>query len=473
MNIRPALRAVLPGIFISAASFAIGAENLQEAAVDRTIYPLLLWILLALFLFFSALFSGSETSLFSLDRVRLSQIQERHPHGYLYIRTLLDDPRKTLTSILFLNRFVNIGATLSAGALADYYLAGHPAASFLLGALGVTLLIIIFGEVMPKTLAIERPGAIALAASPPLIFFLRIISPVRVLLDMFNNTLFRVLHLKMAGKTETSMEEDLKVLLFSGEFDGLLEEDERDMIDGVFEMGEMTVNEVMTPRTDLEAFPITLSQEQMIAAVRGATHSRALIYEEDIDHVVGFLHVKDLFLSPQKRFRELIRPPFLVPEKKELTDLLTEMQRRRTHIAVVVDEYGGVAGVVTLNDVLAEIVGDIRDSNEAKETKDIIRVGKDHYNVAGMAELFDINETLGTSFDEDVARTISGFICNSLGRLPESGEECLIEGWRFKILKMEGNRVERIVMRMQSGAPAAGNDDHTIPQGGDHSRDGY
>ncbi|HPB30770.1 MAG TPA: hemolysin family protein, partial [Candidatus Sumerlaeota bacterium] len=323
------------------------------------------------------------------------------------------------------------------------------------------------------TLAIERPGAIALAASPPLIFFLRIISPVRVLLDMFNNTLFRVLHLKMAGKTETSMEEDLKVLLFSGEFDGLLEEDERDMIDGVFEMGEMTVNEVMTPRTDLEAFPITLSQEQMIAAVRGATHSRALIYEEDIDHVVGFLHVKDLFLSPQKRFRELIRPPFLVPEKKELTDLLTEMQRRRTHIAVVVDEYGGVAGVVTLNDVLAEIVGDIRDSNEAKETKDIIRVGKDHYNVAGMAELFDINETLGTSFDEDVARTISGFICNSLGRLPESGEECLIEGWRFKILKMEGNRVERIVMRMQSGAPAAGNDDHTIPQGGDHSRDGY
>ena len=407
-----------------------------------------LWILLCIFLMMSAFFSGSETSLFSLDALSQSKLKQMHPHEYLIIKALLDHPKETLTSILFMNRFVNIGATLSAGTLAMNYLSPYPILSFAAGALGVTLLILILGEILPKTLAMERPYILALVLAPFLAIFIRLIKPIRLLMDFISLSLFSAFHFSPSRNVETTSEEDLKMMLLSGEFDGLLEEDERDMIDGVFTFGEKTAEDIMTPRIDLEAYGLSLSQEEMLEAALKCSHNRVLIYEEDIDHIRGILHVKDLLLNPGRNYTESIRSPFFVPSKKKLTLLLRDMQKNRQHLAIVVDEYGGTAGIVTLTNLLEEIVGDIMDAREAaREQKQIIHMGSDHFNLAGKMEVKELNELLGIQLEEEGSRTLSGFVLNTLGKIPTEGEEFEKSGWHFHIMKMDGNRIERVSMR--------------------------
>ena len=410
-----------------------------------------LWILLCIFLMMSAFFSGSETALFSLDAISQSNLKHAHPHGYLIIKALLDCPKETLTSILFLNRFANIGATLSAGTLANSYLSLYPVLSFAIGALGVTLLILILGEILPKTLAMERPYILALFLAPFLTIFIRLIKPIRLLMDVISAFLFRALRFSPSRNLETTSEEDLKMMLLSGEFDGLLEEDEREMIDGVFEFGEKTAEDIMTPRIDLEAYSASFSQEEMLQAGRKCSHNRVLIYEEDIDHIGGILHIKDLLLNPERNYTELIREPFFVPSKKKLTLLLRDMQKNRQHLAIVVDEYGGTAGIVTLTNLLEEIVGDIKDAREAaRKQKEILQTGPDHFNLAGKMEVKELNEILGLNLEEEVSRTLSGFVLNTLGKIPSEGEEFEKSGWHFRIMKMDGNRIERISLRKQN-----------------------
>jgi putative hemolysin len=410
--------------------------------------PLLLWGLLAVFLFLSAFFSGAETALFSLDPIRRSHLEKKHPYGYSFIQRLFQKPHKTLTTILFLNRFANIGATLTAGTLSASLVSQSPVVSFLAGAVGVTILILLIGEIMPKTIAIERTQVIALLSAPLLVFFVRISSPIRRLIDFVTRLMYRIFRFTPMSKNERSSEEDLKMMLLSGEFDGLLEEDEKEMIDSVFEFAEKTAEDIMTPRTDLEAYPNTLSQEDMMEVTRKGQYNRVLIYEEDIDHIIGVLHVKDILLNPSSSYRDFLRDPYIVPPKKNLLSLLLEMQKKRTHIAIVLDEYGGTAGIITLNKLLEEIVGDIHEAREATgKKKDIVRLGTDHYHITGKIDIKELNETLGLNLEEELSRTLSGFVFNSLGRLPKAGEEFRSSGWNFRILKMDGNRIDRIEMK--------------------------
>lgn len=250
------------------------------------------------------------------------------------------------------------------------------------------------------------------------------------------------------------------MMLVSGELDTLLEDDEKEMIDGVFELRQKTGEEIMTPRTVLEAYPNTLSQKEMVESVRKGSHNRILIYAEDLDHIIGTLHIKDLLLHPDHPYADLVREPYLVPPKKELTALLRDMQKSHTHLAIVLDEYGGTAGIVTLHDLLEEIVGDIKDAKEAaKEQKDVVRIEPDHYHVAGKIDVSQLNETFNLGLDEGIARTIGGYVFNLLGRLPTEGEEFDTSGWRFQIMKMDGNRIDRISMqkiRMGTGESATG-----------------
>jgi putative hemolysin len=429
---------------LSAQNVPIKSPSINMSDLSRAA----LWILLIGFLAHSGLFSAAETALFSLDRIRLTHIQHSHPRGYLYIQMLLNTPHTTLTSILLLNRFINTGAAISAGALAKSYLAGSPILGFLSGAAGVTFLILMLGEIMPKTLAIERAETLALLCSPLLLIYIWLTTPLRLIIGFINNLLFRLFKIPPARNTDTSSEEDLKMMLMSGELDTLLEDDEKEMIDGVFELRQKTGEEIMTPRTALEAYPDTLSQEEMVESVRKGSHNRILIYSEDLDHIIGTLHIKDLLLHPNHPYTDLVREPYLVPPKKELTTLLRDMQKSHIHLAIVVDEYGGTAGIVTLHDLLEEIVGEIKDAKEAAgEQKDIIRIEPDHYHVAGKIDVSRLNETYSLGLDEGIARTIGGYILNLLGRLPAEGEEFESSGWRFQIMKMDGNRIDRISMR--------------------------
>jgi len=429
----------------------LSAQNVPIKSLSKNMSDLssaALWILLIGFLAHSGLFSAAETALFSLDRIRLTHIQHSHPRGYLYIQMLLNTPHTTLTSILLLNRFVNTGAAISAGALAKSYFAGSPILGFLSGAVGVTFLILILGEIMPKTLAIERAETLALLCSRLLLIYIWLTTPLRLIIGFINSLLLSLFKIPPARNTDTSSEEDLKMMLMSGELDTLLEDDEKEMIDGVFELRQKTGEEIMTPRTALEAYPDTLSQEEMVESVRKGSHNRILIYAEDLDHIIGTLHIKDLLLHPDHPYTDLVREPYLVPPKKELTTLLRDMQKSHIHLAIVVDEYGGTAGIVTLHDLLEEIVGEIKDAKEAAgEQKDIIRIEPDHYHVAGKIDVSRLNETYSLGLDEGIARTIGGYILNLLGRLPTEGEKFESSGWRFQIMKMDGNRIDRISMQ--------------------------
>ncbi|MBN1900484.1 HlyC/CorC family transporter [Candidatus Sumerlaeota bacterium] len=435
------------GALFGVAADDVGNQQLMSA-FSSPYPPVVLWILLVIFLGLSAFFSGSETALFSLDPIRRSHLEKTHPFGYGFIDRLLEKPYKTLTAILFLNRFANIGATLTAGALSASLVSHSPVVSFLAGAGGVTILILLIGEIMPKTIAIERTQVMALLFAPPLVFFVRISSPFRRMIDFITRLIYRIIRFQSVTKTERYLEEDLKMMLLSGEFDGLLEEDEKEMIDSVFEFADKTAEDIMTPRTDLEAYPNTLNQDEMMEAARKGRYNRVLVYKEDIDHIIGALHVKDILLNPGQNYGDLLREPYFVPPKKNLPSLLLEMQKKRTHIAIVLDEYGGTAGIITLNKLLEEIVGDIQEAREASgKKKDIIRLGTDHYNITGMIDIRELNETLGLNLEEEVSRTLSGFVFNSLGRLPKAGEEFHSSGWHFRILKMDGNRIDRIETR--------------------------
>jgi putative hemolysin len=447
----PVIIALLIWIAPSICVFAADMGNQAPAPSPFPYSPVILWALLVIFLSLSAFFSGSETSLFSLDPIRRSYLEKKHPYGYSFIQRLLQKPHKTLTTILFLNRFANIGATLTAGALSASIVSHSPIISFLVGAVGVTILILLIGEIMPKTMAIERTQTIALLSAPLLVFFVRISSPIRRLIDLFTRLMYHIFRFKPITKHERSSEEDLKMMLLSGEFDGLLEEDEKEMIDSVFEFAEKTADDIMTPRMDLEAYPNTLSQEEMMEATRKGQYNRVVIYEEDIDHIIGVLHVKDILLNPSRSYRDFLREPYIVPPKKNLLSLLLEMQKKRTHMAIVLDEYGGTAGIITLNKLLEEIVGDIHEAREATgKKKDIVRMGTDHYNITGMIDIKELNEILGLKIKEELSRTLSGFVFNSLGRLPRAGEEFHSSGWNFRILKMDGNRIDRIEMKKLS-----------------------
>jgi len=437
------------GILVLGIFAAFAETNNRPPAIHLTPYfKHILWVFLALFLLHSGFFSASETALFSLDRLRLSQIEAEHPTGYRSIKKLLDTSHSTLTSILLLNRFANVGATISAGALSEIYFKGNPILGFFIGAVSVILLILILGEIMPKTYAIERAKNLSRYISPILIFYIRLAAPLRYLVDLINGIIFRALKISPADNAETTTEEDLKMILMSGEFDNLLGEDEKEMIDSVLELREKTVDEVMTPRIELEAFPTSLSQEELIQQIRKGTHSRVIIYDEDLDHILGTLHVKELLLHPERPYLEFIREPFKVPMKKELTTLLREMQKSRIHMAVVLDEYGGTAGIATMHDLLEEIVGDIKDAKEAaSDQSSVIRLDRNHFQVLGKVEVAELNENFGLGLDEELARSMGGYVFNLLGRVPIEGEVFESSGWRFYILRMDGNRIDKVSMK--------------------------
>ncbi len=409
-----------------------------------------LWLALGCFLFLSGFFSGSETALFSLDKIQLHRLKRERRHGIRAIQWLLQNPRDTLTTILFANMFVNIAATLLAGALAQRYFAPHPYIAFFAGALGITLVILILGEIVPKTLAIERAERIALRAAPVLLLVSRLIIPVRKILLAVSDLFFRILRISSDPHVTFVTEEELKALLTTGEIKKLLEEDEQKMINSIFELGQTTVEEIMTPRMEIEYFLSTTPQHELLAHLKASQHSRVLICDKNLDNIIGILHAKHLLLSQDTPYLKLLRPPLFVPPKKGLTDLLSEFKKSRRHLAVVIDEYGGTAGIVTMHDLLEEIVGTIHESTKSRADEIFQELRHNEYLVPGKMEVSELNEHLPLALSEDMGRTVSGFITNTLGRIPKASDEIVLPNALFRIVKMGRNRVAVAHLTLQA-----------------------
>ncbi len=405
-----------------------------------------LWkiIILIICLSFSAIFSASETALMSLSKIRVKQMVENNEKGAARINKLLSDPNKLLSAILIGNNVFNIGASSLMTSLAiDAF--GNRGVGLATGIM--TLLILIFGEITPKSLAAQNSEKVSLRLSGFVQLVIVLVTPISFILTKITNFMVKILGGDVDKNQPFITQEELKTIVSVSYKEGILEGEEKDMIHNVFDFSDSLVNDVMVPRTDIVAIDVDLPYEKIIKVINYEQYSRIPVYEDTIDNIIGVLYVKDLlFLEIHKEdfdLRKYIRQPYFTLEFKSIKELFKEMRTNRTHIVIVLDEYGGTEGIVTIEDLVEEIVGDIEDEYD-KEIKEIEVIKEDEYLVNGSVKIEVINELIGTHIESDDYDTIAGFVIGIVDRLPESGEVIEYENIKFIIEAIDRNRIEKI-----------------------------
>jgi putative hemolysin len=403
------------------------------------------WLVLpfmAALLVASAFFSASETALFSLQRDVVAELASSKSRRAQLAAALLAVPRELLATILFGNLIVNMlfysFAALTAWRLAE---SGKHLAAGVVGAAGL-FTVILFGEILPKTLALAFNRMIALNVSLPLYGIYTVLRPVRYLAGAVVRVLTTVT-LRIARPPSRITREELSMLVESTSLQGHIPPQEGEMIEGVMGLGETRVSDILVPRVDIVACPRDTGPEGLIEIFRKTRRTKIVVYEGDIDHTVGIAYVKDCILDDVKSIDEVMRPAFYVPEAKTAESLLFELRQKRMTIAVVVDEYGGTAGIVALADLAREIVGPIGDEYEAPE-KLVEEIAPGRYRLAGDISLKEWNELFDTYVEEEKLSTLGGFVVMLLGRVPRVGDKAVYENIRFTVEEMRKHRIVSI-----------------------------
>jgi CBS domain containing-hemolysin-like protein len=384
------------------------------------------FLFVALFLVsvaFSAFFAGAETALVSLGRIDLQRLREKGDRRALIIRDLKSNLNRLLATILigqnlFLSSASALATVIATAALGDSY--GVPIAI-----LFSTLTLFVFAEMTPKAIGAASPVAIARAVAIPLAWMMKLLGPVATLCVEVTTRALRFLHI--AEKAPALTEEEMKSVINLGAAEGVIHGEERKLLHKVLEFGDKTARDIMTPRTKVVAVPETARYDDLRLVLKEHKLSRLPIYRGTLDNIVGILHVKDLFAltdKEEKSFRldQYIDQPFLVPEFKRAEDVFREMRRRRSHIAIVVDEFGGTAGIVTIEDAIEEIFGPIQDEFDEEETPGFVAAGEREYLLEGSFRLDELEEQFGLSLPREEAETIAGHLMLRFGRIPRRGE---------------------------------------------------
>ncbi|MBI4394983.1 MAG: HlyC/CorC family transporter [Candidatus Omnitrophica bacterium] len=398
-----------------------------------------LFILLA----FSAFFSGSEAAVFSLSKLEKKRLSTQHPRAWKTISTLLERPRRTLITILIGNMVVNTMATFLATLIALH----------LLGPRGVvwiiplfTFILVIIGELTPKVFAVRHNEWFAFFFAFPLDFFARLLFPIRRLVRLIADRVLSILVHEKKSDADLISETELMALARIGEEEGAIKPEEGEMIENLIHLGDRMVREIMTPRTDLVAFDIEAGREKLIALIEQFHFSYVPVYEKTLDQLLGVISTQEFMLDDQKRLRELIAPPYYIPETKPIDELLQEFQKTGTRVAVCVDEYGGTAGLVTLEDILEEIFGEFYDEY-AKADPLIKTTGDGVFLVHGKVGLHELNESLGISLTSETSETLNGWLLEQFGKIPKPNESFRWEGIEFQIKEMLRQRILKVEIR--------------------------
>jgi putative hemolysin len=392
----------------------------------------------------SGFFSGSETALVSVPRERVAQLDgsERRVRR---LRSLLSDPDAMLSTLLVANNFVNIlGASVATVLFVD--LIGEDWGPWT-ATLALTAVILVFGEITPKSLATRMPERFSLAVAPTIWRVSRIIRPVARFFVAVSRALFRFLRVGDTDDRSAVTEEDIRAMAVLGERTGDIEATEREIIHSLFALADMPIREVMTPRTEIHSLQSPVTVDAVRAAVAATGHSRFPVIKEDLDHLRGILHVKDLIVMPAEPttsdIHRVLRAPVLVPESKSVLDLIVEMRADRVTFAVVTDEHGGVEGIVTITDAISQLVGEIQDEHDEDEPE-IVVAGHEHWMVDGRTDLDEVEEAIGVSLPRGEYATIGGLILDLAGRVPGVGDTVEAVGYRLEVLAMDRNRVDRV-----------------------------
>jgi putative hemolysin len=400
---------------------------------------------LVLLILGSAFFSGSEAALISLSRLRARGMVERGVKGAAAVVKLLEDRNRFLTSILIGNTVVLLAADSMATLLFVHAGVPHPA---LCSTVIMTVLLLAFGEIIPKTIAVANNERWAVRLAPILDRIAWLMMPINSAFLFVTNFIVRLFGVSPLARGPFVTEEDIRNIVNVGAEQKVLEEQEREMIHSIIQFGDTIVREVMTPRPDVVAVEVNQSARRALDLVIAEGYSKLPVFEETVDNVIGVVHDRELLIAlsdgtlAQTPIRALMRPITLVPESKRVSELLREMQRSKFSLAIVVDEYGGTAGLVTIEDLLEEIVGEIRDEHDEGEEEPIVVISPGEAVVDAGVNIEDVNAKLGLTLPHEEFETIGGLTVGLFGRLPVEGEEVAAEpGTRLKIERTRGRRI--------------------------------
>lgn len=398
--------------------------------------------LLAFLLYLSSVFSGSETALFSLKSYQIRKLRSRPSRKSIRLTALLADPHHLLVTILVGNTLVNVAASSIGTNLVGYFFRENVVG---ISVAVMTVLILIFGEVVPKTFAVSQPLRVSLATVPVISAAVSMLAPLRKVTEAAVSLADR---LRPRGESsyEPDSPADVIEAIALGHAEGVLDQFEREVLGRIFMIDHMTVLNIMTPRTEVLMLGSDVRLGEAVGIVKSSGFSRVPVFDaEQRDSIRGVLYAKDLLhkqSSPQLSISEIARRPVFVPESKQVVDLLREFITDKVHFAVAIDEHGSFVGIVTLDDILAEIVDRVGDRLPRKHA--FTRLSRSRWRVPGRMETEFFNALLGVSIADKQAETIAGFIINRTGKIPAAGEEFTVKGLRFKILDSDGRRIKSI-----------------------------
>jgi len=416
-------------------------------------------VLLVICLLLSAFFSSAETAFISLQRFRLEHLVETKVRGAKRVARMLERPEKFLSTILLGNNFVNTAAAVLATILA-VSIWGEKW-GVLIATIGVTIILLIFSETTPKTIAIQHAERLSLTFARPIQALSWLLTPFVVVLSWIAAGVTKMVGGTPVPRSLVSAEE-IRTMISVGHKEGIVEEAEAEMLHKVFDFGDRPVREVLIPRTEVVWVEKGAKLADFLSIYAESPLSRFPVYEDNMDNVVGILSVKDVLMAQAKGsidnespIDDLIRPAYFTPETKRISELFTEMRDKNYRMAVVVDEFGGTAGIVSLSRLVEEIVGPVGDEL-AEAEKEYEAINEYTFQIDGGMRIEEVNEEMGLELPEGDYETVAGFVLHLLGHIPRQGEQLRYKGLKLVITKMRGLKIEEILLTKESGAASAG-----------------
>ena len=396
----------------------------------------------------SMFFSSAETAMTSSNKLHMRSLSEDGNIRAARVLSLSSDTSKLLSMILIGNNIVNLTASALVTSVA-INVWGNYAVGIATGIL--TFIVLIFAEILPKTIATIYADNIALAYSGILLVLMRLMTPLIFLINGFSDGILFLLGIDKNAKTDVMTEEDLRTIIDVGQEEGVLEQEEHQMIHNVVDFGDSLAKDVMIPRIDMDCIDVDDSFDELIALFRSTKYTRIPVFEESKDHIIGIVHIKDVFFLQEDThpsIRELMREPVFTFEYKKVSELLSEMRRDSISLVIVLDEYGDTAGLITIEDLIEEIVGDIKDEYDEDETAQYQMLSPDLYLIQGSMKLEDVGDLLGKNLESDEYDSLAGYVISLAQDLPEVGESFQSDHLMFTVKSIDNNRIDQIEVQI-------------------------
>lgn len=414
----------------------------------------------------SAFFSACEVAYFSLNSLQLNEMSEKKGRMGRIVNSLLEKPRELLITIYIGNEFVNIAVSVVVTSIAIN----------IFGSLGVgiaigvgTLLLLVFGDIIPKSISIKFAQPYALFSAYPLKVFAKLVQPAQKLFSIWTEKIICSMGILPHGLKESPItDEEFRAMVQVGEGEGVIDSDERELIQNVIEFGETTVGAVMTPKIDMFTVNIEDSLDDILPRIIENFYSRVPVYGVADESIMGILFTKDLtrlkHLPREKvNLKSILHSTISVPQSKKIKEMLEEFRKLKRHMAIVLDEYGSVCGLVTLEDIIEELVGEI-DSEMRQDELPLKKLNENHYRIVGAYSLAEFNESFQSELPENDYDTVGGYVFGLFGRIPRSGESTTIDRFKFRVEKMKGSRILSLFLTIMSPRPLPDKEQDEAPE---------